>query len=245
MRSDNMCAKRSTVGSLMAAYEREVTGLYVTPDSFMTFLGLKRVVKVAQRNQVAWSVCATLCDRLHVVHVQFESGRAASHLTARVVLGDDDCPEVLPERRISGPVVEYLQYALVALGQYCSRVVKVAKFRFDWRWVNFLPIVAAVVPFSKFLLVLGVLVVTQNQEDCRQCEKTRMNKEQQQRSPTEEYKGTFVGLVLVLREERLSGEIPGLFGQLILPPQCFISLWVRNEGYFGVAGLAEKGSIIQ
>ena len=135
MRPDDMGTKRGAVVPLMPANEREVAGLYIAPDPLVTLLRFKRMVKVAERDQVAWSVRAAICDRLHMVYMQFESGGAAGNLAARIVFRDDDGPEVFPEWRIPRPVVEDFQYGLVARRQYCGRIVKVTKLRFSWFWI--------------------------------------------------------------------------------------------------------------
>ena len=150
---DDMGTKRRTVVSLMPANEREVARLYVSPDPFVALLRFKRMVKIAERNQIAWSVCAAVCDWMHVVNVEFKPRGAARDLASRVIFCDDNFPKVLPEGWVARPMIENLQYGLVALGQDCCRVMKVTDFGFAWLWIQSFPFIAKTDPLGKLLFV--------------------------------------------------------------------------------------------
>ena len=73
-----MCADPMTpivgpITSFVSANESEVSRLDVTPNSFVALLRFKRMVKIAERNEVVWGMGSTFCNGAHMVNMQFQS----------------------------------------------------------------------------------------------------------------------------------------------------------------------------
>lgn len=102
------------IASLVAADEGEVTGFDIGPDSLVPLFRLKCVMKVAERNEVAWRMCSSFCDWLHVVNMQFKSRWTSRDLASGVVFANDDSSKVFPERWIPWPVIKDPQNCVIA-----------------------------------------------------------------------------------------------------------------------------------
>lgn len=71
--ADSMTPVACPVTSFVGANKREISRLDVAPNPFVALFWLKRMVKIAKRNEVVWGMGSAFCNWAYIVNMQFQS----------------------------------------------------------------------------------------------------------------------------------------------------------------------------